>query len=130
MTRTFRKLDGARLRGRRVLVVEDRYLIAEEVARMVREMGGEVLGPAANLHDALALMDGETSIDLALLDVNLAHGDVYPAATELTRRQIPFIFATGYERWVIPSEFKDAAQTEKPLSVRSQTEAMEQLSYM
>ena len=73
------------LANRRVLLVEDQYLVAEELRRMVQGLGGEVVGPVARATPALELLQRE-EVDLALLDINLGRDDVYPLAAELMRR--------------------------------------------
>jgi ApbE superfamily uncharacterized protein (UPF0280 family) len=50
------------LRGRRVLVVEDQYLIAEEMRRAVERLGGRVVGPVASVEGALSVAVEEGSI--------------------------------------------------------------------
>jgi DNA-binding NarL/FixJ family response regulator len=44
--------------------------------------------------------------DVAILDVNLGSGTSLPIAEELLRRDVPFVFATGYsDRSIIPASF-------------------------
>ena len=114
------------LAGRRVLVVEDQYLVAVEMRRIVMSLGGEVLGPVARTPAALSLLAG-ASVDLALLDINLGDDDAYSIATELLRRQVPFIFATGCEPWVIPEAFQSVPRLDKPLTLRALADAVQRL---
>lgn len=52
----------ASLAGRKVLVVEDEYLIADDLAEMLKEAGANVVGPAASLPIAMRILDhGEKS---------------------------------------------------------------------
>lgn len=103
------------LGGRRVLVVEDDYVIASDLAHMLRSLGVHVIGPAASVRDALALMESNGSLDGAVLDVNLANERVFPVAESLRARGVPFVFATGYAAWILPPEFADAPRCEKPV---------------
>jgi CheY-like chemotaxis protein len=112
------------LTGRRVLVVEDQYLVAEEMRRMVMGLGGEVVGPVARAAPALELL-AEEPIDLALLDINLGPDDVYPLATELLRRDAIFFFVTGCEPWVIPEEFREVPRLDKPLTSKTLADAIQ-----
>ena len=57
---------------RHVLVVEDEYHQASLLAAYLELEGYEVLGPVANVPDALRVIDSEGTIDCAVLDVNLA----------------------------------------------------------
>ena len=101
------------LTGRRVLVVEDEYFIADDIARALTSLGAEVVGPAPDLQRAEALLN-EGSIDWAVLDINLQGEMVYPVAQALQKRSIPFVFATGYDQASIPSGFADVPRWEKP----------------
>ena len=58
-------------RGRRILVVEDDFFVADEVTHGLRRHGAEVVGPAPTVAAALALLDGAAALDGAALDVNL-----------------------------------------------------------
>lgn len=82
------------LRGSRVLIVEDAVLLALELETGLSEAGAEVVGPAYELAEAMALLDGH--IDAAVLDANLNGLSVTPVAEALAARGIPFVFATGY----------------------------------
>ena len=115
------------LAGCHVLVVEDQYLVADQMMRTVRELGGQVVGPAPNAQVALDLM-ARGHVDLAILDVNLGGGDVYPVAAELKRRNISYLFATGYEKWVIPDDYQGVPHLEKPVTVRALEDAVGRVS--
>ncbi len=81
----------------RVLIVEDEFMIAMEIESVVLDAGFDVLGPAADVESALALIDAN-SPDIGLLDVNLGHGTTStPVAERLTEVGVPFILCTGYQ---------------------------------
>ncbi len=84
----------ARLNGARVLIVEDAVLLALELETGLSEAGAQVIGPAYELEEAMALLD--QPIDAAVLDANLNGRSVTPVAEALSQRGIPFVFATGY----------------------------------
>lgn len=115
------------LANRRVLLVEDQYLVAEELRRMVQSLGGEVVGPVPRAQPALELIERE-HVDLALLDINLGPDDAYPLATELMRRKAPFLFVTGAEPWVIPEAFRDIPRLDKPVTSKLLADAVQRLS--
>ncbi len=81
--------------GRLVLVVEDEFLIAMDLALLLRRHGWRVLGPAATVDQTLRLLQGETP-DVALLDINLRGEPVTPVAAELRARGVPFVLASAY----------------------------------
>ena len=84
------------LRGKNILIVEDDYLVADCTRRELEKCGALLIGPVPSVERALELVD-EQKPDAAVLDINLAGEKVYPLADILSERQIPFVFATGYE---------------------------------
>jgi CheY-like chemotaxis protein len=79
-----------------VLLVEDEAMIAMLLEDMLGDLGCEVVGPAYALGPALELAKLAASIDVAILDVNLAGHPVYELADALRARQVPMVFSTGY----------------------------------
>ncbi|ARP93821.1 response regulator [Bordetella genomosp. 13] len=108
------------LRDRRILIVEDEYLIAEYLQSELEDAGAVVAGMAANIDDALRLLENNPTLDAAILDVNLGGEMVFPLADQLLERGVPFIFTTGYDASSIPARYATAVRCEKPYN----TEAM------
>jgi PAS domain S-box-containing protein len=104
------------LEGLRVLVVEDTVYAALAVQDLLTRLNCEVVGPVATLEKAIELASREP-LNGALLDINLAGEEVYPASEALRRRGIPFIFLTGYDRDILPDEYRDRPCLEKPVDV-------------
>lgn len=103
------------LKGARVLIVEDAVLLALELETGLSDAGAEVIGPAYELEEAMALLD--RPIDAAVLDANLNGRSVMPVAEALAARHVPFVFATGYgEAGGAPGGF-DAPVIRKPYDV-------------
>ena len=86
----------ADLRGLDVLIAEDDFITALDIAQSVEAFGGEVLGPVATVNDGLTLVN-RSQPDLALLDVQLRDGFVTPLAAALDRMDVPFALVTGYQ---------------------------------
>ena len=102
------------LAGRRILVVEDEYLIAMEIKRWLQIAGAEVVGPAPGVDEALMLIEAD-GLDAAVLDVNLGEGDTaYPIADRLRADGIPHLFATGDAKVVVASVYGSHPRLEKP----------------
>src|SRR4051794_18185888 len=95
--------DGLQLKRSCLLVVEDDYLIASDLAASLESLGYEVIGPAGSVAEALKLLEVEGSrLDGAVLDINLGNERVYPVADFLKARGTPFVFTTGYDAAVVP----------------------------
>jgi CheY-like chemotaxis protein len=87
-----------------VLILEDEPLIAAMIQDLVEELRCRVVGPAHRLEQAFDLLACQ-AIDFAILDINVEGVSSYPLAEELMRRQIPFLFTTGYEVGDIDQSF-------------------------
>ena len=98
----------AALQGLRVLVVEDEFLVATLIEDMLTSAGCVVSGPIPRLAEALDAVHRGT-FDAAVLDVNLAGDRIDPVADLLSRRNIPFVFVTGYSKGTLPD-----AHAERP----------------
>jgi DNA-binding LytR/AlgR family response regulator len=107
---------GTDLKGRRLLIAEDEYMVALDLAEFFEDAGAEVIGPVGSLKDALALVASEGGrLDGALLDVNLRNDKVYPVADALSAAGVPFVFATGYGDHAIPEAYSNVPRCDKPV---------------
>ena len=93
------------LAGRKVLLVEDDFFVADEIVRTLAEGGADVVGPAVSVQGALELIDRSAPLDGAVLDVNLNGEKVYPVADALAERGVPFVFATSCSKEMIPRRY-------------------------
>lgn len=112
------------LRGKFVLVMEDEYFIADDIARALTEAGAEVVGPFGHVQQGMARLAGEPKIDLAVLDINLNGAKVFDLAAALQEKNIPFIFATGYGNGLLPERFEHVPRWEKPFDIASLARAL------
>ena len=83
------------LSGRRILVVEDEFLISAMLCDMLADAEATTVGPASTVADALHLIRFN-DIDASILDMNLNGEWSDPVAEVLLDRGIPFLFTTGY----------------------------------
>lgn len=88
--------------SKRVLLVEDEALIAMALDDHLREAGLDMLGPAASMRAASAILAQETP-DYALLDYRLVDGAAERLAETLRARGVPFAWVTGCSRWQMPA---------------------------
>ncbi|KAB2682699.1 MULTISPECIES: response regulator [Brucella/Ochrobactrum group] len=79
---------------RRVLVVEDEVFVALDVAATVEDANGTVLGPVGTVRQAIDIIN-RNEIDAAILDVNLADGDVEAVLDRLKSRDVFVVIHTG-----------------------------------
>jgi CheY-like chemotaxis protein len=103
------------LSGTKIMVVEDDALVSMLLEENLRELGCEVVALADRLDDALDKAGKET-MDVVMLDINLAGTLSYPVAGVLRLRGIPFVFATGYGTTGLPAEFQSSPVLSKPYS--------------
>ncbi|MBB4261428.1 MULTISPECIES: response regulator [unclassified Bradyrhizobium] len=106
-----------RLKDRRILVIEDEYFLADDLKRVLSSEGAHVIGPTGDRAEAIKLIDRD-GFEIAVIDINLHDELAYPLADELERKGIPFVFATGYSRDVIPDRFARVLRWEKPYELR------------
>lgn len=110
--------------GRRILVVEDEHVVADLMAQCLMSRGFGVVGPAASVQDAMALLNGDDAPDAATLDINLRGEMVFPVADRLLMRGVPFVFTTGYDVGGVPERFSHVRLWTKPVDVATLADAL------
>lgn len=98
---------------RRILVLEDDYLIALDIGESLEEFGAEVVGPVGRLPEAEDLVARER-IDGAILDINIGGSTSYPVARRLIEAGVPVMFMTGYAPENVDAEFSGIRCLPKP----------------
>jgi CheY-like chemotaxis protein len=117
------------LAGKRILVVEDEYMIAVLLEDLLAELECVVAGVAGRPKEALELINS-TPLDAAVLDVNLDGADSFGIAAALADRRIPFIFATGYGGSRQTPEFSNCPVIQKPYRLDELSGALRQLDFV
>jgi DNA-binding NtrC family response regulator len=105
------------LRGCRILVVEDEYMLADELRRELNDAGAVVLGPVGSVETALDAIRTEEVIDGAIVDINLRGEMAFAVADALIERGVPFAFTTGYDESALPTRFSQIVRCEKPVNL-------------
>ena len=106
------------LDGQKVLVVEDETITALMIEEALVDAGAKVIGPAATVQQALALLKLHTPA-VATLDFNLGGELSTEVANALDAMHVPFVLASAYSgrsRMALPSA---ADIVEKPYSSES-----------
>lgn len=108
----------------RILVVEDEYMLAEDLTQELLYAGAQVIGPAPTMEAALKLIEPDLPPDGAVLDVNLGGEPVFPLADALIARGVPLVFTTGYDPATLPERFAHVPTCGKPVSTLQVTQAI------
>jgi len=109
-----------------VLVVEDEPLIGMEIEDVIELLGQKVIGPAAELNQALDLATNAL-IECAILDINIRGGASYPVAFTLLDRGVPILLATGYGEHTLPERLRGEARLTKPFTTGQLDEKLRKL---
>jgi DNA-binding response OmpR family regulator len=118
--------DTAPLNGKRVMIVEDEFLVAMELESELMDQGCVVIGPAGRAAPAMALLEDQ-ALDAVLLDLNLDGETPTALAEALQRRHVPFIVVSGYgSRQQEPAILRDAPRLQKPVRERELIAALTQ----
>lgn len=99
--------------GLRILIVEDEFYLADDLASALKQQRAEVLGPFGTLDQAREAVSAG-GFDCAIVDMNLRGDMAFPIADQLREAGIPFLIATGYNSAALPSRFADVPVVEKP----------------
>lgn len=87
--------DSRPLAGFNVLIVEDNLIVALEAEALLRSLGAASLVAVSTIAAAIRVCE-TTSIDFALLDINLGFENSFGFAASLRASKTPFLFASGY----------------------------------
>ena len=101
------------LHGLTIMVVEDEFLAALDLKRLIEERDGKVAGPVGRLEQAQQLARS-VRLDGAILDVKLDGTDSLALADELIARDVPIILVTGYDVARLPERFASTPRLPKP----------------
>lgn len=112
--------------GRRILVIEDEFLIALDITGALEDAGFTVVGPAGTISEALTAVE-KGDFDVALLDANLSGHPVGDVADALKAKAAPFAFVTGYGRDHLPAAHRQAPLVKKPFSSRDLLQVVDEL---
>jgi DNA-binding NtrC family response regulator len=104
---------GHWLAGKRLLVVEDEFLIALDIESILQGGGADVK-TANRVDQALALIKTEGPFDAAVLDHKLDRETSAPIAERLQADGVPFVFLTGAGDAETVTHFKNAPVVGKP----------------
>lgn len=97
------------------MLIEDEAMLSLQLEDVLTQHGGQVLGPVGSVSDAIALIQNQEKIDLAVLDIDLRGETVFPAASLLETLDVPYVFHTGLtDRPELEKEFSHIPVCAKP----------------
>jgi len=120
------KVTPAGEAARRILVVEDEPVIALDLLDVLAGAGFKALGPASSLEKALEKI-AACQFDAVLLDCKLGSVTSAAVAAELTRKRIPYLVVTAYDKQVLPEEMRGAPMLAKPIDADNLLQALREL---
>ena len=99
-----------------ILIIEDEPLIAMMLEDFLESLGHRVHATCESVGEAVKAVD-QGGFELAILDVNLKGENVWPVASRLREKQVPFVLATGGHVDPPPAEFNSVPVIEKPYTI-------------
>jgi DNA-binding response OmpR family regulator len=105
------------LSGKKILVVEDDYLITEVLIEFLTAAGAEVVGPVANVRDAIDAANSAQHLDAAIVDLHLRGEVARPVIDALVARGIKVVISTGLPDSELSATYAKCVVRVKPLSL-------------
>jgi DNA-binding response OmpR family regulator len=99
----------------KILIVEDEFLIGEDLRSTLEELGYDVAGPATTRAEALAAI-AEHLPNIAMIDTRLGTEDSEPVVQDCTARGIATIIMSGHGKDELPAYCRGLAYLGKPYS--------------
>ena len=109
--------------GKRLLVLEDEFMIATRIADILEDAGYDVIGPVIDVAAAMHAIAVDR-VEGALLDLNLRGDTSLTMADAIAKRGVPILFVTGYAREVLTGRWQNALHLEKPFTDRELLDAV------
>jgi DNA-binding response OmpR family regulator len=109
-----------------ILIIEDEYLVAEEIKFHLKRAGLPDVEHAATKTAGLAAI-ARNGWEAAVIDANLNGQGAVEIGAALTGRGIPFVIVTGYDREGLPVPLRNAAVIRKPFQPEELVETVRRL---
>jgi CheY-like chemotaxis protein len=115
---------GLSLKGIRVLIVEDNYVVADALRYLIDGYEGSVTAMVPSVERAFEALAG-VPVDVAVLDINLHGTSVAPVADHCRALGVPFVFLTGYGGTeLLPEHLRTQPRFDKPVEAERLIQAL------
>jgi two-component SAPR family response regulator len=112
------------LSGLRAIIVEDNFAVAHSLGILLEGLGCEVVGKAANVDDARALVD-RVDFDIAILDISLGNSLVTDVARKVVEAGKRIVYLTGFAGTdLLPEDLRSHVCLAKPVRPEALVEAV------
>jgi len=112
-----------------VLLVEDEPTVSMMLTDLLSKFGHKVDGPYNRFNEAM-IAATTNNVQAGVLDINVGGEKIYPLAEILTKRNIPFVFVTGYSADSIDSRFSHVPVLQKPIQPEALQAIISQSPYV
>ncbi len=112
--------------ARRLLVLDDEFLVATDLADLLEDAGYEIAGPALNVTDAMRIVRFD-KIDGAVLDVVLKGELTFPVAASAMARGMPVLFVTANAAPYLVGAWAAVPRLDKPYQKRELLDGVRRL---
>lgn len=110
-----------------VLLCEDEYIVALDLQLLLEEFGYEVIGPFDSFSKGLKALN-EVRPDMAVLDVRLRDGEVFPLADKLNELGVGLVFHSGHVQDAdIAEKYGNAMCCHKPIDTKRLQHALQKV---
>ena len=113
----------------RVLVVEDNMVLAMELEKIVKSMGGQHVDAVPSVKLGQRLLGRDSDYSLAIMDINLGETTSFELADKLVELKVPVIFVSGYDTvFDIPESLACLPRLAKPVDADALSQAIDSIS--
>jgi DNA-binding LytR/AlgR family response regulator len=106
----------------RILILEDEFLTALDIRRVVESAVEADVVMCASVHSAIPHMS--EPFDFAFLDIDVKDGKSFEIAELLLDAGVPFVFVSGSRRSVVPPRLQGTPFVGKPFSGQALLDAL------
>lgn len=100
----------------RFMILDDEIIVALDLEYMLTDLGHCVVGTANRIDRGLKIAQ-DSSLDMAILDINVRGVLSFPIAEILRNRGVPVIFASGYGQRGLIAAFRNSHVLTKPFDI-------------